>query len=331
MRQGNPPSNPADSNSEAGEKHAETSKPELATPATPVSVSEPGSPAPVANDRPAPQLYSVPIAAPLRESAGEFDSVDNPADGDSTDDETADELPSNVINLFTGQALAVEASTRIIRISGECNGARMLYSTLDNPERLVAVPILCWALLEDGAVTALVPWLDEVLPCEEIEEKYSINWEGYYCSIVEDFFFEPPAEVVAQLGVAARFNRGLLNAVTSASGNAAAAVEERSDWHIVQEIPDPVGTHALLLNESSDALVLTSVISWTLDEYGRLHGMLADDASIEKLPVLPGDDCLFCAEDEPSFKCFFQRDIAEQIRTQNPETMQAIEQLFGSP
>jgi hypothetical protein len=47
------------------------------------------------------------------------------------------------------------------------------------------------------------------------------------------------------------------------------------------------------------------------------------------LPVLPGDDCLFSADEDTDFKCFFQRDIAEQIRIQNPETMEAIEELFN--
>lgn len=235
---------------------------------------------------------------------------------------------SNVINLFTGAELEEEALTRIVRVCAETNGARMLYATLDQPERLVAVPILCWALLEDGSVTGMVPWLDEVLPCYEIEQKYSISWEGYYCSIVEDFFFDPPAEVTAQLSIAARFNGKLLN--KAPLQNSSAALAEQEEWQIIQEIPDPIGTHALLLNENSDQMVLTSVISWTLDDNGRLHGMLADDNSIEKLPVLPGDNCLFCAEEDPNFKCFFQRDIAEQIRLQNPETMQAIEQLFGN-
>ncbi|NNL10360.1 MAG: hypothetical protein HKO84_01180, partial [Pseudomonadales bacterium] len=75
------------------------------------------------------------------------------------------ELPAkdNVVNLFTGASVEDEQSARIVRIFGETNGARMLYATLDQPERLVAVPILCWALLEDGTVSGMVPWLDEVL------------------------------------------------------------------------------------------------------------------------------------------------------------------------
>lgn len=234
----------------------------------------------------------------------------------------------NVVNLFTGQNIESPQVTRILCIYAETHGARMLYSSYDNPERLIAVPVLCWALLEDGAVVGMVPWLDEILPCEEIEDNFSINWEGYYCPQIEDFFFEPPAEAVAQLATAARFNAKTINQSRRRCGKAESG--EQKTWVITQEIPDPVGTHALLFNQNNDSLVLTSVISWVLDDSGQLHGMLADDANIEKLPVLPGDDCLFCAEEDEHFKCYFQRDIAEQIRTQNPETMQAIEQLFGN-
>jgi hypothetical protein len=239
------------------------------------------------------------------------------------------EPPTNVVNLFTKQYISAHKDLRILRVCAEHNGARMLYSTADRPERLVAVPILCWALLEDGSVSGIVPWLNQVLPCKAVESQFNIVWEGYYCSIVENIFVDAPAEVIATLSIAARFNGSVLTKNENALSNTAASVDNQADWHIVQEIPDPIGTHALLVNETSELLILTAVVSWTLDEYGRLHGMLADDSQIDKLPVLPGDGCLFSADEDTDFKCFFQRDIAEQIRIQNPETMEAIEELFN--
>jgi hypothetical protein len=68
------------------------------------------------------------------------------------------EPPTNVVNLFTKQYISAHKDLRILRVCAEHNGARMLYSTADRPERLVAVPILCWALLEDGSVSGIVPW-----------------------------------------------------------------------------------------------------------------------------------------------------------------------------
>ena len=84
----------------------------------------------------------------------------------------------------------------------------------------------------------------------------------------------------------------------------------------------------MLIDADTDSLVLTSVVSWVLTDGGELRAMLANEEKIQKLPILPGDPCLYDAQRDPLFKCFFQRDIAEQIRDQNPETMEAIERLF---
>ena len=289
-------------------------------------------------------LYSVPKPIPAKATGNDTNNgqyiTDSLCDGSlpSPDCGTQSELtnpkqigpPTNVVNLFTKQYISAHTDLRIIRVCGEHSGARMLYSTADCPERLVAVPILCWALLEDGSISGIVPWLNQVLPCKEVEGKFNIVWEGYYCSIVENVFVDAPAEVIATLSIAARFNNRVLTKNQNPPTNTAASVDNQAGSHIVQEIPDPIGTHALLVNEASESLILTAVVSWTLDEYGRLHGMLADDSQIDKLPVLPGDSCLFSADEDTDFKCFFQRDIAEQIRIQNPETMEAIEELFNS-
>jgi hypothetical protein len=45
---------------------------------------------------------------------------------------------------------------------------------------------------------------------------------------------------------------------------------------------------------------------------------------------VPGDDCLYVASSSENFRCYFQRDIAEQIRVRNPETMAAIEKLLST-
>ena len=75
--------------------------------------------------------------------------------------------------------------------------------------------------------------------------------------------------------------------------------------------------------------MLTPIVSWVLDDRGSLHGMVSDEDASNLLPVIPGDDCLYTAASNPNFRCFFQRDIVEQIRTHNPETLAAIEQLLS--
>jgi hypothetical protein len=228
-------------------------------------------------------------------------------------------LPANnVVNLFTQQTVAPPEQARAIQLHAETSGIRMLYSAPDKPERLVAVPILCWVLREDGNITALLPWLDDIIDCESIEQQYQVSWEGFYNPHNEEIFYAAPDQVAAILQTAARF-------IAPSNYNSVSA-----EATIVQEIIDPIGTHALMINDACDAFVLTTVISWTLDSNGALQAMLADHDAIEKFPVLPGDNCLYSAHSDKNFKCFFQRDIAEQIREQNPETLQAIEKLFAA-
>ncbi len=230
---------------------------------------------------------------------------------------------TNIVNLFTGKPFEAVSKSKIVRVCNDTSSIKMLYSNYDNPDRLIAVPLLCWALYEDGTVTGILPWIDEILSCEEVQEKYNVNWEGYYDPNFETIFDEAPEEITAYLTVASRFIDEKVYQVKQDP----VTTEELK---IAQEIPDSVGTHALLLDEVSETLVLTSVISWVLTAEGELQGMIADDEHVDKLPVLPGDNCLTVSQFQEQFRCFFQRDIAEQIRMQNPETMEAIEMLFAN-
>ena len=60
-------------------------------------------------------------------------------------------------------------------------------------------------------------------------------------------------------------------------------------------------------------------------EEGEFLGAIAD---LEQLrPILPGDDCLYPAEENPHFKYFFQHHIANKIKAKDPEAIAAISQL----
>lgn len=275
---------------------------------------------------------------------------------------------SNVINLFTGKSVAEQYRQSIVQLCPETTGIRMLYASPSNPERLIAVPILCWGLRVDGEVVGMVPWINEVIDCTSVDEHLDVSWEGYYIEETDSIFFDAPPVIVAQLATAMRFNptpllemqalelktfdvkefdakdTGLVESVvihTDCTGtintdpvntdtvntDAELVVE---DVLVIQEIPDLIGTHALLVNEETQSLMLMPVISWALDEQGALHGMLVDEDTVEKTPVIPGDDCLYVATSNVNFRCYFQRDIAEQIRSRNPDTLAAIEKLLAS-
>ena len=235
---------------------------------------------------------------------------------------------SNVINLFTGKSVDEDTQKQVTHICPEPNGIRMLYSNPRKPDRLIAIPVLCWGLRLDGEVVGLVPWLNEVADCTRIDEHVGVTWEGYYWEGDNTIFFEAPELVIAQLSAAARF--------APCDGNTALAYSDEyptcdgEDYvDILQEIPDQVGTHALIVNDDDETLTLTPVLSWALDSNGQLHGMLVDEKQAQQSPVIPGDECLYSADLEHNFRCYFQRDIAHQIQAENPETLAAIEQMLS--
>ncbi|MFB1001201.1 MAG: hypothetical protein QMC22_01550 [Pseudomonadales bacterium] len=257
-------------------------------------------------------------------------------------DSTCPDSNHNVINLFTGQSIVAPIKHSIIQICPETTGIKMIYANNHQPERLISVAILCWGLRSDGKTVGIVPWVGEITDCTRIHEEYDISWEGYYIQSSGTVFSEPPEAITAQLATAMRFlpSGHYENQINAHSPNTLI-----NDKSIIQEIPDLIGTHALVLNieeakdfhQESDSdtykkchtLILTPVISWALDLDGNLHGMLIDEAAVEKTPVIPGDDCLYYASSNPNFFCYFQRDIADQIRLRNPETIAAIEKLLS--
>ncbi len=220
----------------------------------------------------------------------------------------------NVVSLFAPPQNDIQPESQIVQVYPESSGIKMLYSSKESPDRCVAVPIICWALRANGKIDGLVPWIGEVLDCETIASRFDLSWQGYFDEANEDIFDMPPGYAVAMLTTAARFMRDRRTAQASNQ--------------VVCEFADQLGTHAMLLDDVSESLTLTSVVSWCLDSSGRLHGMLADDSRVEKYPVVAGDACLYQAEENQHFRCFFQRDIAEQIRDRDPDTLRAIEQLF---
>lgn len=230
--------------------------------------------------------------------------------------------PSNVINLFTRETVSSDSILQITHLCPESSNTKMLYSNPRKPERLIAIPILCWGLRRDGEVVGLVPWLNEVSDCTRIDEQMEIDWEGYYREEENTIFFEPPELAIAQLSAIARCDQ-------AGDDDATTDTDSNESPMICQELPDQVGTHALIVNDNEHSLTLTPVLSWALDVNGRVHGMLIDEEKIEQSPVIPGDSCLYSADTEADFRCFFQRDIAHQIREQNPETLAAIEQMLS--
>jgi hypothetical protein len=228
---------------------------------------------------------------------------------------TTSDVPDNVVDLFSGKTLAALQGEQILRLSPEFDGLSMLYSNRHtDPNKLYAMKILCWGLRVDGSVVGLVPWLNALIPCADLDDATTGLWEGYYDPATDQIFFEPPPHKVAELESAAEyFDAGPDN-----------------PSRIVQEVPDTIGTHAMLAGTDDDTLVLTEVLSWRLLNDGTVDAMLIDENTVDSTPVLPGDPCLYAARSDPRFRYFFQHHIANQIKSEDPVALAAIAMLFES-
>ena len=219
----------------------------------------------------------------------------------------------NVVDIFSGKPFSFLKSQRIVRLSPEYDGICMLYSTNKaNPNKLYTMKILCWGIRENGDLVGLVPWLNRVLPCDELEDPFFGQFEGYYDLATEQIFYDPPYHKRAELEAAADyFDHDYLD-----------------EDIVIQEIPDTIGTHAMLNANDDNSLILTEVLSWRLMSNGEIHAMLINEEEVNATPVLPGDPCLYPASDNPDFRYFFQHQIANQIKSQDPEALAAIALLF---
>ncbi len=219
--------------------------------------------------------------------------------------------PDNVVDLFSGKTLNTLQGERIVRLSPELDGLEMLYSNDASDGRLFSLQVLCWGLKATGEVVGLVPWLNQLMACPDICDPLNGRWEGYYDPGIDEIFEEPPIHKVVELETAAEYYEY--------------QSEEPDD--IIQEIPDTIGTHAILSDDGFHSLTLSEVISWRLHNDGRMEGMLADHDKVESTPILPGDDCLYAANENEKFKYFFQHHIANKIKSRDPEAIAAISML----
>jgi hypothetical protein len=221
---------------------------------------------------------------------------------------------ASVVNIFSGRPVSQSNDNRIIRLSPECDGISMLYTNNINNTKLYRMSILCWALRENGEVDALVPWLDNIYPCNELNNPVDGQWEGYYETGSEAIFDQPPEHKITSLIQAADYF----------------GTESADPDDVLQQFADTIGTHALLCERSTNSITLTEVLSWRLLADGRVQAMLIDEDKITDTPVLPGDPALYPAGESPAFKYFFQHHIANQIKSQDPDTLSAISILLSN-
>jgi hypothetical protein len=209
----------------------------------------------------------------------------------------------NIIDIFTRKPLSENLNNKLIRITPELDGLEMLYANSENQDKLFSVKILAWGLRTNGEVVGLVPWLHELAP-----------WTGSLWR--NQWPFKWP--VAGLLWCWCR--RAFLQCTAADYYEYQCA----SDREIIQEIPDTIGTHAVLSADKFKSITLKEVVSWRLRQDGSISAMLIDDSKMVSTPVLPGDECLFESDGCDDFHYFFQHHIANKIKAQDPDALAAI-------
>ncbi len=219
---------------------------------------------------------------------------------------------NNVISLCARRNAALQKKT-FRRIAPELDGLEILYGNNANPDKLYSLKIACWSLDSTGKVQGMVPWLNKLMPCTEINDPLDGQWQGYRNPHTNEVFYEAPAYKVEELTASARFY-----------------CPKGSDGIATQTIPDSIGTHAALTHDGFKTLTLIEIHSWRLNKQGQIDGMLVDYNQVQSSPVLAGDRSLVEARNHPEFKYFFQHHMANKIKNHDPEAIAAISMLIES-
>jgi hypothetical protein len=217
----------------------------------------------------------------------------------------------NVVDLFTRKTYSALHDERFIRLAPELDGLEMLYSNDTSSEKLYSLKILCWGLRANGEVVGLVPWLNDIVPCPDLCDPLNGHWEGYYDPGIDELFFEAPMHKIIELETAAEYYE----------------VQCDSGDDLIQELPDTIGTHAVLAVPGTKRLSLVEVVSWGLHYDGSIYAMISDPTKVVSTPILPGDESLYEAQSSEHFRYFFQHQIANKIKAEDPEALAAISLL----
>ncbi len=227
----------------------------------------------------------------------------------STDRPFTESVPDNIISLHDYRE---RKHPRLIRLAPELDNLEMLYSNDTSNERMFSLKILFWGLYDDGTVAGLVPWLKGLIDCPSLRDPLNGHWQGYHDPGIDRVFIDAPRHKIIELNASCEYF----------------CYEGNHQTDIIQELPDTLGTHAVLTHNGFRSFLLTEVVSWRLLANGLIQGMLVDQSRLQSTPVLPGDNCLYPADSNPEFKYFFQHRIANKIKQRDPDTLTAMYTLI---
>lgn len=223
--------------------------------------------------------------------------------------------PSKIVHLSAWLKKRGIKDDKIIRLAPELDGLETLYTNDSSPGICFNLKIVAWAMKESGDVVGLVPWLSDIIPCPLFKDPLNGYWAGYRNPYTEEIFYAPPEHKIVELETATTYF----------------ADQKISHGEWLQEIPDNLGTHALLTADDFHTIQLIEVVSWRLFKNGRVFGMLPNLDKIMTYPVLLGEKNLYPAQHQPDFKYFFQFSLVERIKKHDPDAMNALSLLCHPP
>ncbi|MGQ7248268.1 hypothetical protein ACUN9Y_13145 [Halomonas sp. V046] len=215
--------------------------------------------------------------------------------------------PARVIDL-DAMRQRHQARRRLVRLSPELDGLEMVYRLSSNPDTLYGMPLLAWGMRENGDIVGLVPWMESLTPCEQLNDPQYGHFVGYRDPETEELLEEVPEHKEMELHHAAAYFE----------------YEDTDETTLIQTLPEHQGTHALCMDEEDQPWQLKQVFGWRLYSDGSIEALLADEDLVESTPVLPNDECLYPGHSRHRVVYFFQRTIANRIRQEDPATLEAL-------
>jgi hypothetical protein len=201
-----------------------------------------------------------------------------------------------------------QAQKFLVRLAPELDGLEMVYQLAASPETYYGMPILAWGLREDGSIIGLVPWMETLAACHDLNSQENGYFVGYRDPETEEIFDAPPDHKYHELVAAAEYFD----------------YEASGDVTLIQQIPDTLGTHALCMSHPNSPWHMKPVYGWRLYSDGSLDALLADEQKAAMAPILLGDKCLYSAHARHQTVYFFQRHIANRILEEDPTTLDAL-------
>lgn len=219
---------------------------------------------------------------------------------------------------------SVSTGPQIVRIVAETDGLEVLYCNDEESDELYGLKILCWALRADGEIVAMIPWLEHVSACTELNSEQTGYFAGYYDPVTKDIFDTPPLHKCLELEMGAEFFAGRDTALRAQpTGDLSAPFKPV----VLQEICDTLGTHAAIWHNEDQSIELNEVFSWQLLSNGKLQPMTVNEDRFTNSPVMPGDSCLDVIDGSEPYCYFFQHNVALKLKQEDPATIEALSNL----